>query len=63
MKAELEIELLHDRLARLNSIRERELADIITRLQMQKEQIERIETLLIERSIPLNDRNSQNSSS
>jgi hypothetical protein len=62
MKAELEIELLHDRLPRLNSVPERELTDIITRLQMQKEQIERIEALLIERSIPLGDRNSQNPS-
>lgn len=63
MKAELEIELLHDRLARLHGIRERELADIITRLQMHKEQIERIEALLIDRSIPLGNRNSPNSSS
>lgn len=43
MKAELEIELLHDK---MNLLREEEISEIIKLLQEQKQQIERLTILL-----------------
>lgn len=43
MKAELEIELLHDK---MNLLREEEIATLMTLLQQQQQQLQRIENLL-----------------
>lgn len=50
MKAELEIELLHDKFDRLERIGKQELSDIVKALQNQKEQLDRLEALLIEQA-------------
>ncbi|MBW4444832.1 MAG: DUF1003 domain-containing protein [Plectolyngbya sp. WJT66-NPBG17] len=55
-KAELEIELLHDKLDRFDRIREQELSDIRKAIQNQKEQFDRIESLLTELSPNSNSR-------
>jgi uncharacterized membrane protein len=50
MKAELEIELLHDKFDRLEQKCTQELADIVKAIQTQKEQLDRLEAQITEQA-------------
>lgn len=55
MKAELEIELLHDKLDRVNRAHEQSLLDIANAIQEQRKQLDRIESCLTEQITTLAD--------
>jgi hypothetical protein len=50
MKAELEIELLHDKFDRLERTYTQESSDVVKAIQNQKEQLNRLEILIVEQA-------------